>query len=88
VSELFNYLTGFSKQQSWRKLWVAPETLRTELTGAIEREEAHAKEGREARIIAKMNSLVDPRVIRAFTGAQAGVEIDLIVRGICCLRPV
>jgi polyphosphate kinase len=88
LSELFNYLTGFSKQQSWRKLWVAPETLRLELTKAIEREEAHAREGREARIIAKMNSLVDPRVIRAlYRAAQAGVEIDLIVRGICCLRP-
>ena len=88
LSELFNYLTGFSKQKSWRKLWVAPETLRDELMRAIEREEAHAREGREARIIAKMNSLVDPRVIRAlYRASQAGVEIDLIVRGICCLRP-
>ena len=88
LSELFNYLTGFSKQKSWRKLWVAPETLRDELMRAIEREEVHAREGREARIIAKMNSLVDPRVIRAlYRASQAGVEIDLIVRGICCLRP-
>ena len=88
VSELFNYLTGFSKQDSWRKLWVAPETLRSELTRAIEREEAHAREGREARIVAKMNALVDPRVIRAlYRASQAGVEIDLVVRGICCLRP-
>ncbi len=88
LSELFNYLTGFSKQKSWRKLWVAPETLRDELMRVIEREEAHAREGREARIIAKMNSLVDPRVIRAlYRASQAGVEIDLIVRGICCLRP-
>lgn len=88
VSELFNYLTGFSKQKSWRKIWVAPETLRGELMAAIEREEAHAREGRDAHIIAKMNSLVDPRVIRAlYRASQAGVEIDLIVRGICCLRP-
>jgi len=88
VSELFNYLTGFSKQQRWRKLWVAPETLRGELMQAIEREGAHAKAGRPARIIAKMNSLVDPRVIRAlYRASQAGVQIDLIVRGICCLRP-
>lgn len=88
VSELFNYLTGFSKQNSWRKLWIAPETLRAEVMRAIEREEAHAKNGKKARIIAKMNSLVDPRVIRAlYRASQAGVEIDLIVRGICCLRP-
>ncbi len=88
VSELFNYLTGFSKQDAWRKLWIAPETLRTELTRAIEREEAHAREGRPARIVAKMNALVDPRVIRAlYRASQAGVDIDLIVRGVCCLKP-
>lgn len=88
VSELFNYLTGFSKQRSWRKLWVAPETLRSELIAAIEREEAHAKAAGVGRIVAKMNSLVDPRVIRAlYRASQAGVQIDLIVRGICCLRP-
>jgi polyphosphate kinase len=88
VSELFNYLTGFSKQRSWRKLWVAPETLRGELTAAIEREEAHARAGGVGRIIAKMNSLVDPRIIRAlYRASQAGVQCDLIVRGICCLRP-
>ncbi len=88
LSELFNYLTGFSKQNSWRKLWVAPETLRAQLMGAIEREEVHAREGRAARIVAKMNALVDPRVIRGlYRASQAGVEVDLIVRGICCLRP-
>lgn len=88
LSELFNYLTGFSKQNKWRKLWIAPETLRAQLMAAIEREEAHAREGRPARIVAKMNALVDPRVIRGlYRASQAGVEIDLVVRGICCLRP-
>ncbi len=88
VSELFNSLTGFSKQNSWRKLWVAPTTLRSQIMAAIEREEAHARAGKTARIIAKMNSLVDPEVIRAlYRASQAGVEIDLIIRGICCLRP-
>jgi polyphosphate kinase len=88
VSELFNVLTGFSKQRRWRKLWVAPETLRPELLAAIEREADHARAGRPARIVAKMNSLADPEVIRAlYRASQAGVEIDLIVRGICCLRP-
>lgn len=88
VSELFNLLTGFSKQRSWRKLWVAPETLRGALMAAIERETEHASAGRPARIVAKMNSLVDPRVIQAlYRASQAGVEVDLIVRGVCCLRP-
>ena len=88
VSELFNLLTGFSKQRDWRKLWVAPETLRGALMAAIERETEHARAGRPARILAKMNSLVDPRVIQAlYRASQAGVEVDLIVRGVCCLRP-
>ena len=88
VSELFNALTGFSKQRTWRKLWVAPETLRGSLLAAIEREAAHAADGRPARIAAKMNSLVDPEVIQAlYRASQAGVEVDLIIRGICCLRP-
>jgi len=88
VSELFNVLTGHSKQDSWRKLWVAPSTLRAEILAAIERETAHALAGTAARIIVKMNALVDPEVIRAlYRASQAGVEIDLIVRGVCCLRP-
>jgi len=88
VSELFNVLTGFSKQRTWRKLWVAPATLRGALLAAIERETEHARAGRPARITAKMNSLVDPQVIQAlYRASQAGVEIDLIVRGVCCLRP-
>jgi len=88
VSELFNYLTGYSKQRRWRKLWVAPETLRRELMAAIERETALAAAGEPGRIVAKMNALVDPEVIRAlYRASQAGVDIDLIVRGTCCLRP-
>ncbi|MEM7738508.1 MAG: polyphosphate kinase 1 [Deinococcota bacterium] len=88
TSEMLNYLTGFSKQQTWRKLWVAPKTLRTNLIAAIEREAGHAKTGTPARIIAKMNSLVDPEVIHAlYRASKAGVQIDLIVRGICCLLP-
>ena len=88
TSELFNYLTGFSKQRTWRKLWVAPETLRDEAEKAIERETKFARNGEEAYILAKMNSLVDPVMIRKlYEASQAGVKIDLIVRGICCLRP-
>ncbi len=88
VSELFNLLTGFSKQGTWRKLWVAPRTLRKEILEAIERETTNASAGKEARILAKMNSLVDPEVIRSlYRASQAGVKIDLIVRGICCLHP-
>ncbi len=88
VSELFNLLTGFSKQGQWRKLWVAPTTLRKEILKAIEQETNNASTGKEARILAKMNSLVDPEVIRSlYIASQAGVKIDLIVRGICCLNP-
>jgi polyphosphate kinase len=88
VSELFNYLTGFSKQKTWRKLWVAPENLRTKIIEAIDRERGFAELGQEAHIIAKMNSLVDPEVIRSlYRASQAGVKIELVVRGICCLRP-
>ena len=88
TSELFNYLTGFSKQNHWRKLWVAPETLRSSITAAIDRETEFAKKGEKAYILAKMNSLVDPAIIqKLYEASQAGVKIDLIVRGICCLRP-
>lgn len=88
VTELFNYLTGYSSQREWRKLWVAPTALRAHLDAAIARTEATARAGEPARIIAKMNSIVDPDIIRAlYRASQAGVEIDLIVRGICCLRP-
>lgn len=88
VSDLFNFLTGFSRQLLYRKLLVAPGNLRERFITLIEREAAHARAGRPARIIAKMNALVDPEIIRAlYRASRAGVEIDLIVRGICCLRP-
>ena len=85
--ELFNYLTGFSKQQSFRKLLVAPVTLRAGMEQLIQREITNAKEGRGGHIIAKMNSLVDPRIIALlYEASRAGVKIELIIRGICSLR--
>jgi polyphosphate kinase len=88
VSDLFNSLTGFSRQRLYRKLLVAPANMRERFSELIEAEAAFAREGRPARIIAKMNALVDPGMIDAlYRASQAGVEIDLIIRGICCLRP-
>ncbi len=85
ASEVFNYLTGYSKQVNYRKFWVAPVNLRENLLRLIEQETAY---GRHGRIIIKANSLVDPGVIRAlYRASQAGVPIDLIIRGFCCLRP-
>ncbi|MCS5706277.1 polyphosphate kinase 1 [Synechococcus sp. FGCU-3] len=86
--ELFNYLTGFSKQQSFRKLLVAPVTLRKRMEELIRREIGHAHEGRGGHIRAKMNSLVDPAIIALlYEASQAGVRIELVVRGMCSLRP-
>ena len=88
ASALFNLLTGYSQGGPWNKLVVAPMHLASRLTTLIEREAEHARAGRPARIIAKMNSLVDPRIIETlYEASAAGVKIDLIVRGICCLRP-
>jgi len=88
ATELFNLLTGYSQSNPWKKLIVAPGHLAQRLTGLIERERAHAEAGYPARIIAKMNSLVDPQIIATlYRASQAGVRIDLIIRGICCLRP-
>ncbi len=85
LTELFNYLTGYSRPGRYRKLLVAPTTLRRGLLDRIERE---AAKGSAGRITMKMNSLVDPDLIDAlYAAAQAGTEIDLVVRGICCLRP-
>ncbi|MFW6317818.1 MAG: polyphosphate kinase 1, partial [Halorubrum sp.] len=85
---LFNSFTGHSRNRSYRKLLVAPETLREELYDLIDRERDHALAGRGGRIVAKMNALEDPGVVeRLYEAAEAGAEIDLIVRGICRLRP-
>ncbi|HKE13624.1 MAG TPA: polyphosphate kinase 1 [Kofleriaceae bacterium] len=88
VSALFNLLTGFAEPPKWRRLVVAPFGMRDSIVERIDREAACARRGEPARVVAKMNSLVDPAVIRAlYAASQAGVEIDLLVRGICCLRP-
>jgi polyphosphate kinase len=88
LTDLFNYLTGYSRQQSYRKLLVAPVNLRQNMVNLIQREIEHAKNDRHARIVAKMNALVDPQMIRVlYEASQAGVKVDLIIRGICCLRP-
>ena len=88
ISELFNYLTGFSKQTEYRKLLVAPINLREGILSRIEREiEIHKKKG-QGRIMFKLNALVDPEVVDAlYEASNAGVPVDLIVRGVCCLRP-
>lgn len=86
--ELFNYLTGFAKQKSYRKLLVAPVTLRSGIEKLIKREINYAKNGLPAKIIAKMNSLVDPEIIKLlYLASQEGVKIELIIRGMCCLYP-
>jgi polyphosphate kinase len=88
ATDLFNYLTGYSAKSDYRKLLVAPVTLRHGLEALIEQEIEHARAGREARIIFKFNALVDARIIRLlYQASQAGVQVDLLVRGICCLRP-
>ena len=88
VSELFNYLTGYSKQRHYRKLLVAPVNLRNSIANLIRREIVHKKAGRPARLVFKMNALTDPQMVRLlYEASQAGVEVDLILRGICCLRP-
>ena len=86
--ELFNYLTGFSKQQSFRKLLVAPVTLRKGMEELIRREIRHAQQGGIGHIRAKMNALVDPAIIALlYEASQAGVTIELVIRGMCSLRP-
>ncbi len=88
ATDLFNYLTGYSTKQGYRKLFVAPVTLRKKLEGLILREIEHAGQGRKARLIFKLNSLVDPHMIQLlYKASQAGVQVDLLVRGMCCLRP-
>jgi polyphosphate kinase len=88
ASDLFNYLTGYSNRKDYRQLLVAPLSLRTGLQALVEKEIEEARAGRVARIRIKVNALTDTEMIRLFYRAsQAGVDLDLIVRGVCCLRP-
>lgn len=88
ATELFNYLTGFSNQKHYRKLMVAPVSLRENLNELFDREIQHKRMGRPAHVIAKFNRLADLQVVeKLYEMSQAGVKIDLIVRGICMLRP-
>ncbi|HKE21464.1 MAG TPA: polyphosphate kinase 1 [Bryobacteraceae bacterium] len=88
VSDLFNYLTGYSEKADYQRLQVAPVNLRTRFEALVEREIRHAKAGRKGHLIFKMNSLVDSKLIRTlYKASRAGVKVDLLVRGICCLRP-
>lgn len=88
VSDIFNYLTGYSKQNSFKKLIVAPINMRESILNLILREIDNTKNGNEGRIVFKLNSLVDPVIISAlYEASSCGVKVDLIVRGICCLIP-
>jgi polyphosphate kinase len=88
VSEIFNSLTGYSNQKDYRSLLMAPVQLRSRLTELIMREAEHAQAGRPARMIIKVNSVTDDQMIRVlYRASQAGVSMDLLVRGICGLRP-
>ncbi len=88
ATDLFNYLTGYSTMQDYKKLLIAPVNLRQQIEKLIKREIVHAQAGNKARIIFKMNSLVDDRMIQLlYKASQAGVQVDLLIRGMCCLRP-
>jgi polyphosphate kinase len=88
VHDVFSFLTAYAENPSYDPLLVAPLDLAEKCIGLIDREAEHARQGREARIVAKMNALLDKNIIQAlYRASQAGVEIDLIVRGICALRP-
>jgi polyphosphate kinase len=88
ASEVFNFLTGFSQKSEYKKLIVAPLNLRSRIVEMIQREIAHARAGKSAQLQFKLNSLTDTKMIETlYEASKAGVKVDLIVRGICCLRP-
>jgi len=88
VNEVFKQLTGLGKASKLTHLWQAPFTLHSNMVDAIRAETEIAKAGRKTHIIAKMNSLLEPEIIETlYAASQAGVTVDLIVRGVCCLRP-
>ncbi len=87
-ARLFNYITGYARPDRLEKLSYSPETMKTDLVTLIAREADNARAGKPAGIWAKLNALVDPEIIDAlYSASQAGVEIELVIRGICCLRP-
>ena len=87
ATAVFNMLSGYSEPENWNKLIVAPIWMKNKFVSLISRETENARQGKEARIVAKMNSLCDPVIIRAlYEASNAGVKIDLIIRGICCLK--
>jgi polyphosphate kinase len=88
VTDLFNYLTGYSAKVDYRKLLVAPINMRKRLSELLRREISHQKNGGQGRVILKMNALVDPEMIQLlYEASRAGVQVDLLIRGVCCLRP-
>ncbi|MEH1830776.1 MAG: polyphosphate kinase 1 [Nostoc sp.] len=88
ITDLFNFLTGYSLQKSYRELLVAPVNMRDRFLTLIHREIENVQNGFSGRIVAKMNALVDPEIIATlYEASRAGVQIDLIIRGVCCLRP-
>jgi polyphosphate kinase len=88
IAEVFNYLTGYSHKKNYRQLLVAPIGLRTGIKALVDRECEHARAGRPAHIIIKNNAVADPGMIKVlYRASQCGVKLDLIVRGVCCLRP-